>query len=865
MAFTKEQLEALNNSILASGQPITAALHRSFAQKIIDELYSAQSRGDLLAGVQTDGTTVAGDTVLLIRSGQAYLVPVTLFGGAAGTLAGLGDVVITDPDDDDLLTYDTVLGKWKNISLTGLFVTQAQLDAALDALQLPSGARLISAELILTSTTAGTITAQWVDFTEETESVTAEAVTFNGGGLPATGNVRFDIVQGDDAGVVTVKQGSEALPGSAVIPTADASNLALAVVLWTDSGEGEVTQPGGGPAAQNDFSTTRLSTRLAANTTGLFAKVWEGKLSKDGNYSILLGYAEPKNAVNFDGSGLQVLRLSFTCDSSRVIIADTVQVLTQSGSSAGEFVLYQIAGNKAALYHVSSHYWGRIQYRVLFQNNQIRLQDFTSNATYGAAPSAVATYPSTGAGTTAPVEDSYVDEAAMIADQANQLSGYLYFDGLLYYEYLGTTLGTIADYRELGGGGGGGGVASVTGDGVDNTDPLNPVISTQAVLLESNTVPFNEMRLTIIGQTSPRTGNILFDFTDAKDGARALMYHDGAGAFTFPGEAVLNFDVLAVSSTITNVFRFTLTKKGATQKVEVTLENAGGLRLNPYKILQSGATDGQALVWSNANQRYQPGTVSGGGSSPWTAGVGYVYYEDRVAIGTTADQVALLTVKSKSVTNGFKIFQLLKLDGSVIMDVQQGGDIALTGTVNTTQRVISVSSTSGGSGIFDARNAINGSCFIGRNNAGTVTFNVTADGSVVILGGLTSAYRSSIAATGLGGTSWLGATLSLKSSNNQQILTCVNSSDAVIASIRADGFTINTNLIFGAAAGTKIGTATTEKIAFWNKTPIVQPTTGIAGATQSGGGGAAIDTLTTFGGYTVGQLAAILINTGLAA
>lgn len=77
MAYTKAQLEALKNSILASAQPITAAQHRSMVQNIIDEMFDPQSRGNLLAGVQADGIIVEGDTALVIRSGQAYLMPLS--------------------------------------------------------------------------------------------------------------------------------------------------------------------------------------------------------------------------------------------------------------------------------------------------------------------------------------------------------------------------------------------------------------------------------------------------------------------------------------------------------------------------------------------------------------------------------------------------------------------------------------------------------------------------------------------------------------------------------------------------------------------------------------------------------------------
>jgi hypothetical protein len=84
MALTKAQLEALKNSLLASQQPIIASTHRELIQNIIDEMYDAQSRGNLLAGVQIDGTTTTGDTIVLIRSGQAYLVPTSLFTEVAG-------------------------------------------------------------------------------------------------------------------------------------------------------------------------------------------------------------------------------------------------------------------------------------------------------------------------------------------------------------------------------------------------------------------------------------------------------------------------------------------------------------------------------------------------------------------------------------------------------------------------------------------------------------------------------------------------------------------------------------------------------------------------------------------------------------
>jgi hypothetical protein len=51
-----------------------------------------------------------------------------------------------------------------------------------------------------------------------------------------------------------------------------------------------------------------------------------------------------------------------------------------------------------------------------------------------------------------PVHLAYSSEANMIAGQANQIANFIYFDGTKYWEYLGTTNGTIVDYRAWSGG-----------------------------------------------------------------------------------------------------------------------------------------------------------------------------------------------------------------------------------------------------------------------------------------------------------------------------------------------------------------------------------------------------------------------------
>lgn len=77
MAYTKSQIEALKNSLLASAQPtkINAVKHRQFVQAVIDELFDQQTRANLLALIQDAASAQEGDQFVVIRSGEAFLVP----------------------------------------------------------------------------------------------------------------------------------------------------------------------------------------------------------------------------------------------------------------------------------------------------------------------------------------------------------------------------------------------------------------------------------------------------------------------------------------------------------------------------------------------------------------------------------------------------------------------------------------------------------------------------------------------------------------------------------------------------------------------------------------------------------------------
>lgn len=73
--------------------------------------------------------------------------------------------------------------------------------------------------------------------------------------------------------------------------------------------------------------------------------------------------------------------------------------------------------------------------------------------------------------------------------------------------------------------------------------------------------------------------------------------------------------------------------------------------------------------------------------------------------------------------------------------------------------------------------------------------------------------------------------------------------DTVILSTNLDGV----NLAFGTTTGTKLGTATSQKLALWNATPVVQPTTAIAAGTLVSNAGTALTSTDTIDGYTLLQ------------
>jgi hypothetical protein len=133
--------------------------------------------------------------------------------------------------------------------------------------------------------------------------------------------------------------------------------------------------------------------------------------------------------------------------------------------------------------------------------------------------------------------------------------------------------------------------------------------------------------------------------------------------------------------------------------------------------------------------------------------------------------------------------------------------VAQTGTAAYSMLIINPTETSTGSGaknLIDAQ--VGGSSRFSVSNTGGVTI---ASGGIVING------NSSI----VGAFSMSGGTVSISGGLS------ITNFDITMSNGR--------NMILGTTTGTKIGTATTQKLAFWNATPIVQPTGNVLTALSS--------------------------------
>lgn len=288
---------------------------------------------------------------------------------------------------------------------------------------------------------------------------------------------------------------------------------------------------------------------------------------------------------------------------------------------------------------------------------------------------------------------------------------------------------------------------------------------------------------------------------------------------------------------------------------------------NRWGIYQGGASDsnyfnGNTLIGSTTSTGEKLQVT---GTARVTQSAYFATASGNVGIGTatpfSSASFTGLTVNG----NGPGILPIIQLwiNGSARAQFYHDGATFITGTTtataynfgtNNVERMritatgdvgIGTATPNGIFNVYDANASIRASSPLGPNirlYAGTVAILETATNDDLI-------FRTNSTDRG-------------RIKNNGNWLIGKSSDDGALLQIGDAG-----NISFGTTTGTKIGTSTSQKLAFYNKTPIVQPTTAVGSATYAAGGGAGsiIKTDDTIGGYTMLQVVQALQNLGILA
>ncbi len=249
--------------------------------------------------------------------------------------------------------------------------------------------------------------------------------------------------------------------------------------------------------------------------------------------------------------------------------------------------------------------------------------------------------------------------------------------------------------------------------------------------------------------------------------------------------------------------------------------------------------------------------------------------------GSSVATTLLLDTSTSALTltrNGTTIPTLFTLSSTGLnasSSTQTGLSITPTinqsGTAGYTMLSINPTETATGSGtklLMDL--SVGGSTKFRVSNTGTSTLSASS-GDAFILDGIGT--NNTIMRLKDDGTE-TGAIFSTNGSTNMTVraqaslvLTASNSGTAKSITMGSTAATFDDayNLAFNATTGTKIGTATSQKLSLWNATPIVQPTTAVAAATFVANTSLIANDTATFDGYTIGQVVKALRNTGILA
>lgn len=270
---------------------------------------------------------------------------------------------------------------------------------------------------------------------------------------------------------------------------------------------------------------------------------------------------------------------------------------------------------------------------------------------------------------------------------------------------------------------------------------------------------------------------------------------------------------------------------------------AGGNTALGYEALKATGGAGNPEVYNNTAVGFRALGTWGGGAG-YNAALGY-----RAGYGTGS------TLRYAT----FLGFQAG--DSSAFNSVIAIGANATPTAAN--QCIIGATGAASGNGVIDnvyfngvthtsaANIAINAAGGSGTNNAGA---------SLTLAGGKSTGSAA-------GGSLLFKTSTTLGSGTTLQSLATrlTISGGAVTTDASTATWADALDFVFGSTTGTKIGTSTSQKLAFYNSTPVVQQTTAVATSTFVANTSGIVDDSATFGGYKISQIVKALQVYGLLA
>lgn len=170
--------------------------------------------------------------------------------------------------------------------------------------------------------------------------------------------------------------------GNSTPPVVADDEVTLEIVKRNTDGSEDVVEP---PVA--DFSNFLFETAPEENTVGKYAKIFEGTITPNANYQLHIQYAAPSADPDWPGSasGKSGLLVVNVFAHEGIAITGLQFYTVDPASQSGDWVIQRF-GDTFAIYHHSTQYWMHAYFRATFTNYPELVDSLMSGQPYAALP-----------------------------------------------------------------------------------------------------------------------------------------------------------------------------------------------------------------------------------------------------------------------------------------------------------------------------------------------------------------------------------------------------------------------------------------------------------------------------------------------